>query len=462
MEPTISQYDDNFMPGEIFDIEVSNVATEMVSVEDSSQVFDEDANIQTTLVPNRQGMAYVNFGEDNQLPFKIIKMIGQDEVMSQNKLFNVITCYGAGLKYMDVDTKQPTTHPEIKSWLVRNSLPLFQLEQATDMKYFFFCVSVIILSKDGKKINRLIHKEACYCRFEKARYGKINHVIYANFRDNASLSPDDYEVIRLLDPRDPLGDLMVLMGREPGRDGQTRVRTKDKKFAILVRFPTPGFQYYPIPYYTSIFRGDWYDIKRLIGKGKKAKLRNHASVKYQVEVHKDYWRNICDEEHITDPLKKQERIKKEKENIKNFVSGIENSGKVWITGYYVNPNGQEVRMVRINVIETGKEGGDWSEDIQEASNITCYGDNIHPNLVGATPGKGQSNNSGSDKRELFTLKQALEIPFHDLMNIPHQIVIAYNGWGEKVYPDIPMVLLTTLDQNTDAKQKTASDLESKS
>lgn len=462
MKPTISQYDDNFMPGEIFDIEVSNVATEMASVEDSNQVFDEDANISTTPVPNRQGMAYVNFGEDNQLPFKIIKMIGQDEVMSQNKLFNVITCYGAGLKYMDVDTKQPTTHPEIKSWLVRNSLPLFQLEQATDMKYFFFCVSVIILSKDGKKINRLIHKEACYCRFEKARYGKINHVIYANFRDNASLSPDDYEVIRLLDPRDPLGDLMVLMGREPGRDGQTRIRTKDKKFAILVRFPTPGFQYYPIPYYTSIFRGDWYDIKRLIGKGKKAKLRNHASVKYQVEVHKDYWRNICDEEHITDPLKKQERIKKEKENIKNFVSGIENSGKVWITGYYVNPNGQEVRMVRINVIETGKEGGDWSEDIQEASNITCYGDNIHPNLVGATPGKGQSNNSGSDKRELFTLKQALEIPFHDLMNIPHNIVIEYNGWGEKVYPDIPMVLLTTLDQNTDAKQKTVSDLESQS
>lgn len=462
MKPTISQYDDNFMPGEIFDIEVSKINTEMASVEDSNQVFDEDANISTTPVPNRQGMAYVNFGEDNQLPFKIIKMIGQDEVMSQNKLFNVITCYGAGLKYMDVDTKQPTTHPEIKSWLVRNSLPLFQLEQATDMKYFFFCVSVIILSKDGKKINRLIHKEACYCRFEKARYGKINHVIYANFRDNASLSPDDYEVIRLLDPRDPLGDLMVLMGREPGRDGQTRVRTKDKKFAILVRFPTPGFQYYPIPYYTSIFRGDWYDIKRLIGKGKKAKLRNHASVKYQVEVHKDYWRNICDEEHITDPLKKQERIKKEKENIKKFVSGIENSGKVWITGYYVNPNGQEVRMVRINVIETGKEGGDWSEDIQEASNITCYGDNIHPNLVGATPGKGQSNNSGSDKRELFTLKQALEIPFHDLMNIPHNIVIEYNGWGEKVYPDIPMVLLTTLDQNTDAKQKTASDLESKS
>lgn len=454
MDKTRLQYDDGFMPGEIYDIEVSNVATEMSTVTDSSLVFDEDADIQTTPVPGRNGMSYVKFGTDNQLPFEIIKMIGIDEVMSQNKLFNVITCYGAGLKYMDVDTEKPTTHPDIKKWMRRNNLPTFQLEQATDMKYFFFCVSVIILSQDGRSINRLVHKEACYCRFEKARNGKINHVIYANYRSNASLAPSDYEVIRLLDPRDPMGELMVLMGREPGRDGLTKVRTSERKFAVLVRFPTPGFQYYPIPYYTSIFRGDWYDIKRLIGKGKKAKLRNHASVKYQVEVHKDYWSNICTEERITDPFLKLERIKKEKENIKNFVSSIENSGKVWITGYYIDPNGREVKMVRINVIEAGKEGGDWSEDIQEASNITCYGDNIHPNLVGATPGKSQSNNSGSDKRELFTLKQALEIPFHDLMNIPHNIVIEYNGWSEKVYPDVPMVLLTTLDQNTDAKTTT--------
>lgn len=455
MDKTRLQYDDGFMPGEIYDIEVSNVATEMSTVTDSSLVFDEDADIQTTPVPGRNGMSYVKFGTDNQLPFEIIKMIGVDEVMSQNKLFNVITCYGAGLKYMDVDTEKPTTHPDIKKWMRRNNLSTFQLEQATDMKYFFFCVSVIILSQDGRSINRLVHKEACYCRFEKARNGKINHVIYANYRSNASLAPSDYEVIRLLDPRDPMGELMVLMGREPGRDGLIKVRTSERKFAVLVRFPTPGFQYYPIPYYTSIFRGDWYDIKRLIGKGKKAKLRNHASVKYQVEVHKDYWSNICTEERITDPLLKLERIKKEKENIKNFVSSIENSGKVWITGYYIDPNGREVKMVRINVIEAGKEGGDWSEDIQEASNITCYGDNIHPNLVGATPGKSQSNNSGSDKRELFTLKQALEIPFHDLMNIPHNIVIEYNGWSEKVYPDVPMVLLTTLDQNTDAKTTTS-------
>ncbi len=39
------------------------------------------------------------------------------------------------------------------------------------------------------------------------------------------------------------------------------------------------------------------------------------------------------------------------------------------------------------------------------------------------------------------------------MYTPHNVVIYYNGWEGKVYPDVPMILLTTLDQNTDAKKR---------
>lgn len=446
-----------YMPSEIFSIGDSGIMASMETVTDSADIFDEDGDeIKAIEIPGNKKYKYIPFGSDNRLPFEMIRLIGLDEVMSQNKFFNVLTCYGAGQKYMDIRTGKPTQDKEIKNFIIHNSIPSFMLEQATDVKYYFYCISVVILSNDGNKIVKLRHKEACYSRFEPVgKDGRISHVLYANFR-KSSIREEEVECLRLLDEKDPLGDLEVLMGRAPGPDGLTRVRTNERKFAILVRFPTPGCQYYPTPYYTAIFRGDWFDIKRLIGKGKKAKLKNHAPIKYQVEIHKDFWANLLDEEQITDPLLQQERIKKEKENIKKFVSGIENSGKVWITGYYMDPNGKENRMVRINVIDTGKEGGDWSEDIEEASNITCYGDNIHPNLVGATPGKSQSNNSGSDKRELFTLKQSLEIAFHDLMYTPHNVVIHYNGWEDKVYPDVPMILLTTLDQNTDAKEKSAN------
>ena len=424
------------------------------TVDDSSAIFDEDFSGDAVPIPGTQ-FKYVPFGPDNQIPYSLMGAIGKDEILAQNQYFNVLTCYGSGLKYIDYETKEPTRDPEIKRFFNRNFLPSLWIEQITDFKWFYSAVSVIILSRDSSKIVQLRHKEACHCRFEKADdKGKINNIFYADFRKGTP-AKDDIEVIPLLDFIDPLGDLLVRMGKEPGKDGKRQVRTNERKFAIVSRFPTPGLQYYPVPYYTSIFKGHWYDIKQLIGLGKKAKLKNSTSVKYIVEVHNDYWKHICSNEAISDPKEKAERIKKEKENIVNFVTGIENSGKVWISGYYINPDGKEISMVRINVVDKGKEGGDWAEDIAEANNVMCYAFNIHPNLVGATPGKSQTNNSGSDKRELFTLKQSLEVAPHDLLCNIHNVVIEYNGWSDKVYPDVPLIMLTTLDKKNDAVKVSA-------
>ncbi len=436
----------------IFEFEVPAIGN-AAEVEESSTVFDEDGvSVSPVSVPGYSNVKYVPFGMKNDLPFTLMKTIGRDEVLAQNLFFNILTEYGAGLSYIDPVTKQPTEDKEIRRFLLSNSMDEFFLEQCTDMKYFFFSVAVIILNREQTKIVQVRHKDACYCRFEKAdNKGRVNRVFFANWR-KAGLTRQDIEVIPLLDEKDPLGDLEVRLGRSPGRDGRKRNATRRYKFAVVMRFPTPGQRYYPTPYYTSIFRGDWYDLKRVIGKAKKSKIRNLGSIRYQVEIHHDYWDRLIESEEINDPVEIKERIKKEKENIKKFVTGVQNSGKVWITGYYVDANGKEQRMVRINVVDSGKEGGDWSEDVQEASNMMCYGMNIHPNLVGATPGKSQSNNSGSDKRELFTLKQSLETAFHHMLRKVHDVVIYFNGWEDKVRPQIPIVMLTTLDKNTDAKK----------
>lgn len=434
--------------------QIKTAAAGMEDVPDSADIFDEDAGlIKDRPVPGYNSMRYVPWGINNALPYRLLRTISGDEVLSQNLFFNVLAAYGAGLAYVDRDTGQPTADKEIDGFVFGNSLKEFFLEQATDMKHFFFSVAVVILSRDGNQIVQVRHKDACYCRFEKSdSKGRINHVFFANWRKPGTLSKKSVECLQLLDQRDPLGHLRVLMGKQPGADGLTKPRTTVRKFAVLMRFPTPGQRYYPIPYYTSIFRGDWYDIKRLIGKGKKSKIRNHAAVRYQVEVHRDYWESIIAEEGLTDELEIRKRIVREKENIRDFVTGVENSGKAWITGYYVDPNGNEQRMVRIHVVDTKKEGGDWAEDTQEASNMMCYGTNIHPNLVGATPGKSQTNNSGSDKRELFTLKQSLETAFHDQLLKVHELIIRYNGWHDKVKPSMPLIILTTLDKKTDAKK----------
>ena len=75
----------DYMPGEIFTIPGSNVQASMETVTDSADIFDEDGeNVNVIPVVGPRKYKYVSFGPDDKLPFEIIKLIGVDEVMSQN------------------------------------------------------------------------------------------------------------------------------------------------------------------------------------------------------------------------------------------------------------------------------------------------------------------------------------------------------------------------------------------
>lgn len=84
-----------------------------------------------------------------------------------------------------------------------------------------------------------------------------------------------------------------------------------------------------MPYYTSVFRDAWLDIYRLIGISKRFMIKNTSAPRIQIEVHEDYWDNVCDNEMISDPDKRKERKEKEKRDIIEFVCGVENAGKAW-------------------------------------------------------------------------------------------------------------------------------------
>lgn len=298
---------------------------------------------------------------------------------------------------------------------------------------------MLILDREGSHIVGLHRKEVCYCRFSKANdKGVIEHLLYGNFKKTTC--PSEIEVIPLLNMECPWQDL----------NARIEARTSERKFAVVCRIPTPDSTYYPIPYYASLFKGKWYNIKTLIGMAKEAKLKNTAPIKYHIEVSAKYWDNIFKRERITDPKRMQERVAEEKHRIIDFLTGAENAGKALFSTFYVSPTGEEQHDVRINKIDMEKEGGDWSTDIQEAVNMFCFTMRVHSNLVGSVPGKSQSNNSGSDKRELYTIAQALQKPYHDLLFSVHHIIMKFNGWKD-AFPECPFIQLTTLDKNKDAQ-----------
>ena len=401
----------------------------------------------------------IPWGADNQLPYQLKEKVERNSVLSQDKFFNLLTCYGRGVEYMDSSTRgtkkpMPTTDKEIRKFFLRNSMKRFFAEQITDLKYYFFCVCVVILNRERSKIVRLVHKDACNIRFEKADdMGRINHVLFADWEGNDQ--PADVEVIPLLDEYDPLGDLLARTGKEPDRLGVfTKMPLRFTKFAIVCRIPTVGCQYYPIPYWSATLRDGWYDIYSLLTKAKKAKLKNGSNIRYHVEINTKFWEDRARQKGISPGTDDFVKMKNEFiEELKKYLAGSENSDKMfWSEFETLLPNGDEQHYVKINVVDTSKAGNEYNDDVAEVSNVLAYSDNVHPNLAGATPGKSQMNNSGSDKRELFTMKQALETLPHDMMMTVHNTIIYYNSWEDKVYPDVPIILLTTLDKNTDAKE----------
>jgi hypothetical protein len=442
---------------EIMMLDDGKTAVLMSAAEDSKDILSNGILLPAPVPGDekKRYRGYVVWGPDNQLPYRIIRRIRKSEIMSQNKQFNMLTCYGNGLTYK-TEAGEPVTDPDVKAFFRRNRPSRWLLEQCSDMKHFQWTVSVIILDRAGEKITRLVHKEACYCRLESCnpQTGRIEHLFYADW-ENKNPSLDQMEVITVLDINDPLGDLEVKVGRVADENGK-KFDTKERKFAILTPFPSVGNKYYKSPPYFSVFPSGTYNILRLIAIGKEAKMRNHTGIKYHVEIHKDYFPGLLRDEKITDPKKGKERIDQEKQNIKTFLTGVENSNKLWISGFYIDPRGNEVSMIKITSVDAGTEGGDWLDDSEEFTNITCYADNVHPDIIGATPGKSKGGFSGSNQRELFTMKQSMEKPYHDIMLEVYFVISEFNGWKDIVF-DIPVLMLTTLDKGSDAQNASMND-----
>lgn len=436
----------------VHDLPVQNARVAIVTK--TTEVFRELNDLSISRTP--AGIEYVAWGNEDDMPYKIIDLIEADETLSTCQVFNAEVCYGSGLRYCTKSATMAVTR-EVDDFLLDNPLPDYFLGVCQDLKHFNFAVSVIILNDDGSKIVELHRKPACYCRFCPAdpKTGKITKILFGPFR---SLTPNDtVEEIELLDPRSPWKDLQQRMGLRTTRNNLTGEKSRTRKFAILSRFPGVDSLYYPIPHYAALFRGNWYNIKRLIGEAKESKLKNAAPIKYIIEVSQRYWDNLFSKLHIVSREEQIALMNDKKREMLEFLTNVENTGSVLFTGKSISLDGKnESPDITVTSIDSKtKEGGDWESDIAEAVNMMCFTMRVHSNLVGSVPGKAQTNNSGSDKRELYTIAQALQKPYHDLLFAVHEIIIRYNGWTG-VHPDCPFIQLTTLDEHSDAKEVTTT------
>ena len=402
----------------------------------------------------------VPWGAENKLPETIIEKIGEADIVQANLFFNVMVAYGQGLKpmykeivdgkatYKELDITEKADK-DILEFFDNNDLDGFYLEQVTDMTTFFNVFPEIILNQAGTKILQLRHKEAAFSRWGSIS-GKEPHITKHYYCAKWGDSPekDDITETKVLDRFNPIASLA---------EYKTTDKAGEYRYILPVHFPTPGRSYYQLPYWWSIFKSGWFDFLVSIPKIKAALLKNQMGIRYIIYLHPDYMTRILEDEGIDldDKEAVTARLKQEYQDIQDFATGEESAGRALISykNYRAVASGVvEEKHIEVIPLVNKMEGGEFNTDIEEISNIISYAMQVHSSMIGSTPGKSKGSMGGTDKRELFLMKQSTMVPFVNRILRTLYVIKKFNKWDDRLVFINPKVEFTTLDENKTGQQ----------
>ena len=397
------------------------------------------------------------WGVDNLLPNHLLKKIADNDIVSANLRFNRDVCFGLGPKLIRVLNREKgkiTDWEEVESgpefdFFERNDIPMFLMQQLTDMVTFYNAFPELHYDRNSSKISTLVHREAAFSRWGIAdSRGSINfHYYSSEWVKNPA--PKDIVCTRVLDEFNAVQEL--------------KMYAADKRRLIFPAYmPSPGKPYYSRPEWHSIFTSGWYDHSAMVPKLKKAILKNQLGIKYIIYIAPEYFKDIYRKEGVNeaDRAACKKIVEREKRAFTQFLTGEENANKALMAMKSMMPtatgSATESKWVEIIPVKNDLKGGEYIDDTESTANIICYAMGVHSALIGATPGKSQGSLGGSNARELYLIKQALMKPLVDRCLRVLKVVKQYNEWEKNIMITIPEYIFTTLDQNKAGKEESTN------
>lgn len=411
------------------------------------------------------GYRLAPWGNDNDLPQKVMDKIEKAEIVGTNANFNWRVMYGLGPRLVKVIRDPETnrakefyemTDGEAYEWYMRNNMPLLLQEIMTDLSYFGNAFPMLIAgdkkSQGGRKgVKGIIHREAMFSRWGVDKKGLINRHLYSSKWDDCPTEKD-------------IQDSYVVDEYNAVEDIRKRLTLgRDTRLCFPIYIPSPGRPYYSYPNWWSIFRSGWYDNLVSIPGLKKAILKYNLGVKHIIYIADDYFKEkeelmgISKDDHEGRKKLYDEIVQK----ISDVLAGEENAGKAIISRKKLLQNGNGMALEKLIEVETVKNdisGGEYLTDYETGANIISYAMDVHPSLIGATPGKNSNSLSGSNIREIFIMKQSLSKPMAYLALQWWPVVRTINGWDRNLEIVIQDSLFTTLDQSKSGEVKTANNV----
>lgn len=428
---------------------------------DSLTIFDEGH-----LDPMKvDSYSVAPWGANNDLPQQVMEKIDAAEVVSTNANFNWKVPFGQGPKLVEVirdpETNRVKSFKEVLEgdayeWFMRNNIPLLLMEILTDLSHFGNAFPVLIAGEKkpggGRKgIKGIVHREAMFSRWGLTKSKLIKQHLYcAKWDENpnngdiqASYVIDEYNAVADIEKRLTLG--------------------RDVRMCFPIYIPSPGRPYYSYPSWWSIFRSGWYDQLTSIPALKKAILKHNLGVRHIIYIADEYF---AEKEELLKIDKNDHKSRKELydevvQQLCEQVTGEENAGKAVVCKMKAVPNGNTMtfeKLMSVDTIKNDISGGEYLTDYETGANIISYAMDVHPSLIGATPGKNSNSLSGSNIREIFIMKQSLSKPIAYLALQWWPAVRKINGWNKNYEIVIQDSLFTTLDNAKSGEVKTANNI----
>lgn len=418
---------------------------------------------------NKSGLSrgILPWGTSNKLPEEIVKKIEESEILGKALEFLIDTAYGSGIvpgKFVkNAEGKNEFEEMPI-SELIGDEKEFFELSNPnqylksalTNLFYFNRAYAEIVMDKGAAKKRKavlLTCKDTTFVRVEAPDTdGEIERIAYYGSWGWKTPSDEELAVMPLLDLDLPKRDFLVRTGELNNADGKTE-DDKSERYIYPLSIMKPMRREYPQPAWWSVFKSGWYDFMMAIPQFKKSLMKNQMMVKYVIYLEKDYFVNLFKEEKITGEKEKKERMTKEFENWKKFLTDTENTGKSVIGKHWYNPmnNGKEEKNIMFEVLPNNFKGGEYLEDSQEVSKLIGTSMGLNLNMIGDIPGK-TGTLSGTDVRERFIMLNAQMAGIRHLALEPLYAIKRRNKWRSELEFSIPNVELTTLDKGTGAQK----------
>lgn len=294
-------------------------------------------------------------------------------------------------------------------------------EAGIDFVYFRNIFPEVILEPTRKSVLRIAHQEASDCRLQlQTKLGQLTH---------CWINPhwESYK-------EDKTSRLPVIDARKTADVEEVRQQKGKYHYIYVSSYPSPGDGYYQTPSHEGYFLSKWYDIAMAIPEFKKAIMKNKMSIKYHIEIDKDYWAERYPGFYDKyDDKKRKEVVKKELKAIEETLTGADKAGVTLTTAMeWVKHKNEHRSMWKITPLKNNDKDGEHLEDSRESSMHLMRALNLDPAIVGMGPGRDNASaGSGSDKWAATKIYLPTLEPEREVLLDVVSFVFEYNGWAAK-------------------------------